>query len=489
MKQFAKVLLTLLACAAATALAQDDVLVKLYNEARAAESAGNYQIATQRYERIVALRPTMAEAYANLGNLYYVQELRDKAAAAFKKAIRLKPSLAAPHFFLGVLSFNARDFEHALSYLKEAEKLEPANTLAPLYIGYTFYVQKRYQEAAEVLDRVIGNDAKNLDAWYHLSKLHGQLSKSYFEKLQTGSPNSFFTALARSQFFESGANWEQASQELSKALEIDKSRPELKKRLEWLTRRAAGDTSIPVPEDTLSGSTRYLYTPPAGDKILEAYSAERTRAQEVLNRKPETDESLYELADAYQALSFLSSLWVLQTDADSYRAHELRGEALEAAGKTDEAIEEYRQALKLKPELQTVHFSIGNLYWRGGRMEEALVELQEELKVNPADPNSHYELGDILLSQNKLQDAEKHFLQALKFDPDLTEAHLAMERTASARGDSATAILHLKKAVELAPGSSAPHYRLWLLYRKTGKTAEAQKERELFEKLKAVERK
>ena len=156
---------------------------------------------------------------------------------AFKKAIRLKPSLAAPHFFLGVLSFNARDFEHALSYLKEAEKLEPANTLAPLYIGYTFYVQKRYQEAAEVLDRVIENDAKNLDAWYHLSKLHGQLSKSYFEKLQTGSPNSFFTALARSHFFESGANWEQASQELSKAVEIDKSRPELKKRLEWLTRR------------------------------------------------------------------------------------------------------------------------------------------------------------------------------------------------------------------------------------------------------------
>ena len=100
---------------------------------------------------------------------------------------------------------------------------------------------------------------------------------------------------------------------------------------------------------------------------------------------------------------------MLQTDADSYRAHELRGEALEAAGKTDEAIEEYRQALKIKPELQTVHFSIGNIYWRGGRMEEAFVELQEELKVNPADPNSHYELGDILLSQNKLQDAENIF--------------------------------------------------------------------------------
>ena len=61
-----------------------------------------------------------------------------------------------------------------------------------------------------------------------------------------------------------------------------------------------------------------------------------------------------------------------------------------------------------------------------------------------------------------------------------------MERIASAQRDSATAILHLKKAVALAPESSAPHYRLWLLYRKTGQTAEAQKERELFEKLKAA---
>jgi tetratricopeptide (TPR) repeat protein len=488
MKQVVRALLAWLAFSVTHASAQDDVLIKLYTEAREAETAGNYPVATQRYERIIALRPTMAEAYANLGNLYYIQGIRDKAVASFKKAIRLKPSLAAPNFFLGVLSFNSRDFDQAVSHLKEAERLEPANTLAPLYIGYTYYVQKRYQEAADVLGRVIETDVRNLDAWYHLSKLHGQLSKYYFDKLQTGSPNSFFTALARSHFFESGAGWEQAGQELTKALEIDQSRTELKKRLKWLNERVAGETTTGPPDDALSGSTRYLYAPPTGDKILEAYSAERARVH-VSPKPKETGESLYELADAHQALSFLSSLWVLHTDADSYRAHELRGEALEAAGKTDEAIEEYRRALAIKPELQTVHFSIGNIYWRGGRMDEALIELGEELKVNPSDPNSHYESGDILLSQNKLEDAEKHFLQALKFSPELTEAHLAMERIASARGDSATAILHLKKSVELAPESSAPHYRLWLLYRKLGRSAEAQKERELFEKLKALERK
>jgi tetratricopeptide (TPR) repeat protein len=489
MKRVTAGLVVLLALGVAPAQAQDDILVKLYTEARQAESAGNYPLATQRYERIVALRPGMAEAHANLGNLYYVQGMRDQAAACFRKAIRLKPSLAAPHLLLGVLCFRSRDLDQALVHLREAERLDSSNTLATLYIGYALYLQDRYPEAVVALEAVTAGDRDNADAWYHLSKLHGQLSQQYFDKLQVGYPDSFFTALARSHFFESGGNWEQAALELNKAIEIDKSRPGLRQRLEWLTQRVAGNTETAPEDETLAGSTRYLYSPPAEDKLLETYSAERMRASKLPDKTKSEPENLYELADVRQALSFLSSLRVLQMDPDSYRAHELRGEALEAGGKTDEAIAEYRKALALKPELETVHFTIGNIYWRAGRMEEALAELAEELKVNPSDPHAHYESGDILLSQNKLDEAKKHFLIALKFSPGMTEAHMALERIASAGNDTAAAILHLKKAAELAPANSAPHYRLWLLYRKLGRETEAKQERAIFEKLKALERK
>ena len=60
---------------------------------------------------------------------------------------------------------------------------------------------------------------------------------------------------------------------------------------------------------------------------------------------------------------------------------------------------------------------------------------------------------------------------------------------ANARGDLPTAILHLKRAAVLDPASSKPHYRLWLIYRKLGRSAEAQQERDKFETLKASERK
>ena len=48
--------------------AQEDSLRKLYDQARRAQAAGDLKCATQKYERMVALRPDLGEAYANLGN-------------------------------------------------------------------------------------------------------------------------------------------------------------------------------------------------------------------------------------------------------------------------------------------------------------------------------------------------------------------------------------------------------------------------------------
>ena len=54
-----------------TSIYSEDALVKLYSEARAAEKAGNYAVAVDKYERIVKLAPDMAEAHAKLGGMYY----------------------------------------------------------------------------------------------------------------------------------------------------------------------------------------------------------------------------------------------------------------------------------------------------------------------------------------------------------------------------------------------------------------------------------
>ena len=85
-------------------LAQAD-LQSVYAEAKQAQQAGDLATAAVKYQEIIKLQPQMAEAYANLGNIYYQQSKLDRATTAYEKAVKLKPELAGPNFFLGVIFF------------------------------------------------------------------------------------------------------------------------------------------------------------------------------------------------------------------------------------------------------------------------------------------------------------------------------------------------------------------------------------------------
>jgi tetratricopeptide (TPR) repeat protein len=464
-------------------------LAELYQQARQAQLAGDLKTATHKYQRILALRPDMAEAHANLGVLLYQQKQSEPALKAFKKAIQLKPELAGPYFFLGVLSFNARNYADASRYLEKAEAQDPSNFAIQLYSGFNYYARSNYLEAAQRFEKALAIDGSDLDAAYHLSKSYSHLSKKYFDDLHKSYRDSFQTDLARAHFYEAEQNWEAAKEEYRRALEKQPDGERLKQRLEWVTQKASGAAPAPLeasPESaSIDGSISYFYTPPTGAKVKEEIESHQKKVQ-ALGRpnKNASADHLYELAEGYQILSYLTSLWVFEADPNSYRAHQLKGQYFEAMNKDEQAIQEYRRALAIKPDLQNVHFSIGNLLWTRSRSEEALLELQEEVKLDPNHPQAHYEIGDIYYGQGKLAEAETHLLKAVQIDPSMIEAHLALERLYTNQQQVTKALHHLAKAVEIDPEDATPHYRLAGLYRKLGRIREAEKEMQLFEKTK-----
>ena len=467
-------------------------LADLYQGARQAQLAGDLKTATDKYKRIIALRPDMAEAHANLGVLLYQQKESESALKEFKKAIQLKPELAGPYFFLGVLSFNAHSYEEASRYLAKAEAQDPSNFAIQLYSGYNQYAISNYLEATRHFEKAVSIDGSDLDAGYHLSKSYSHLSKKFFEELHKSYRTSFQTDLARAHFYEAGQNWEAAKDEYRNALEKRPDNDRLKQRLDWVTQKASGAAVAPLetsPETAaIDGSIAFFYAPPVGAKIKEEVERQQRKIHDLGPPSNPSADHLYALAEGYQILSYLTSLWVFETDPNSYRSHQLKGQYFEALSKDEQAIQEYRRALAIKPDLQNVHFSIGNLLWTRSRSEEALPELQEEIRLDANHPQAHYEIGDILYGQGKLAEAETHLLEAVKLEPSMIEAHLALERLYANQDQPAKALQHLAKAVEIDPEDATPHYRLSVLYRKLGRTREAERELQIFEKAKAGEK-
>jgi tetratricopeptide (TPR) repeat protein len=421
--------------------------------------------------------------------LFYQQKQSELALKAFKRAIQLKPDLAGPYFFLGVLSFNARNYAEASQYLEKAEAQDPSNFAIQLYSGYNHYARANYLNATRHFEKAVLLDGSDLDAIYHLSKSFGHLSKKFFDDLHKTHRDSFQTNLARAHFYEAEQNWEAAREEYSHALGKRPDVGRLRQRLDWVTQKASGASVAPLEvgpgSAAIDGSIALFYVPPTGAKIREEIQRHQQQIQAAQNQNDSSPDRLFALAEGYQVLSYLTSLWVFETEPDSYRSHQLKGQYFEALNKDEQAIQEYRRALAIKPDLQNVHFSIGNLLWTRSRSEEAFVELQEEIKLDPNHPQAHYEIGDILYGQGKLAEAETHLLKAVKLEPSMIEAHVALERLYTNQQQLTKALYHLGKAVEIDPEDSTPHYRLSVLYRKLGRIREAEKEMELFEKTKA----
>ena len=393
------------------ALSQDDLL-KLYSEAQQAQAAGDLPTAAGKYEAIVRLRPQMAEAHANLGNLYYQQGQMDRAKAAYQKAIQIKPELAGPYFFLGVIAFGAHDYVTALRDLQRAESMQESNVLIHSYLGYTQYARSSFHEAAAELEKAIALDAADVDVLYHLSKSYGHLAKESFADLQKRFSNSAYNHLAHAHAYETKENWKAASEQYQLALEKLPDNPRLRKKSEWIAAKAAGGSPVDDnggSDELIDGSLIYkeavLTAPKIRDEMARWQSNIRTSRE-----SGQTDRNLYTIAEGYQVLSYLSSLAVLKADPDSYRSHELRAQLLEESNDDAGAIAEYRNVLKKKPELQNIHFAIGTLYWKDQHFDQARPELQQELQNNPNHPQALYELGDIFASGGNAQEAEKCFL-------------------------------------------------------------------------------
>ncbi len=466
------------------AIAQLDI-GKLYREAQQAEAAGDLASATRDYEAIVRVEPKMAEAYANLGNLYYQRGQAERAKTAYRKAVALKPELTGPNFFLGVIAFGEHDYPVALDHLAKAAATQPSNGLIYAYLGYTKFALSEFGEATIYLGKANSLSGTDIDVLYHLAKCYGHLADRAFAQLQTEFPDSVYLILARAHLAESEEDWAGAIKQYSLALEKLPGNARLRAKIESTTAMAAGQVRPPentTTDELIDGSLAYKDTPPAGVKLKEEIATWQSRLSGLVSGE-QKDRQQYMEGEGYQALAYLTSLAVFELDQDSYRAHQLRAQMFEESKNDDGAIREYREALKRKPDLQNIHFAIGTLYWKNHHEDDAWTELQSELKTNPHHPQALYELGDISLVRERSAEAERYFLEAVKVDPDMAEARYALEKIYTENGRYDKSLEQLHALLKMNSPEATLHYRLAVVYRKLGKPQEAERELTLFNKI------
>lgn len=97
-------------------------------------------------------------------------------------------------------------------------------------------------------------------------------------------------------------------------------------------------------------------------------------------------------------------------------------DAYDAAGRTDDAIAAYQQAIALKP-LAAYYNNLGGIYGRAGKIEEATAAYQKSAELDPANAAQAWRnFGITLYNVGRLKEAVEPLKKATELDPKSAQA-------------------------------------------------------------------
>ena len=246
-------------------------------------------------------------------------------------------------------------------------------------------------------------------------------------------------------------------------------------------------TSSVVPIATQTGAEHRMYLPLAGLiglGVVGGYTLWRRAWRELPGRL--RAGSVLVLAVGVTALGartvarneeYRSEVSIWQTVVDRWpinpRAHNYLGSALADAGRTSEAIAQYQEALRLKPDYAEAHNNLGSALADAGRAPEAIAQYEAALRLKPDLVEAHNNLGVALADAGRTSEAIAQFEEALRLKPDYAEAHNNLGLALANAGQAPEAIAQYEAAVGLKPDYAEAHNNLGVALADASRAPEA----------------
>lgn len=160
----------------------------------------------------------------------------------------------------------------------------------------------------------------------------------------------------------------------------------------------------------------------------------------------------YQNADYLRAEEFLSRALAEQPDKADW--HALLAEINRRLGVNDAAIDSYRRAVDLQNEPRH-RVGLAQVLAAAGRVEDAEQEFQQVLRLDPKNNAATYALGRQRYRQGQFEEAEKLLMLTLDSDAENAGAHRVLAQLYEARSDHARALSHHAAVARLLPENAS----------------------------------
>jgi tetratricopeptide (TPR) repeat protein len=375
-------------------------------------------------------------AHFTLGRAYFAKGDLENAFKQFQETLKLQPDYRAAKLAEAQVAMRAGATANALQILLDMLNLKPYDGPAILGASAAYQQLGRSDDAAGLLDRFLKNNPFDTDALIHSATV--SLLQKHYPEAETAYRRAYDLDPSDPRGLTGMAEVHFAKNEPDKALQTIASEAEKYPQRTDL-RRALGAIEIRVNEY---------------DKAIADFQSILDKYKDA----PLEQADLYDgIGRAYQgkgdfvrSLENLKKATLLSPDNATYQST-LAG-AYDSAGKPKEALECYRQAMKLDP--QNAYVMNNAAYFlakTGGDMDDALRLVQAARRQLPNSDEVQDTLGWVYLKMNLVDSSCQVFqdlIEKVGTNPTF-RYHYAL--ALSQKGDKAAALEQLDLALKNKP--------------------------------------
>jgi tetratricopeptide (TPR) repeat protein len=204
---------------------------------------------------------------------------------------------------------------------------------------------------------------------------------------------------------------------------------------------------------------------------------------------PKNVDILYHRGRAHLLISKESYSAMFKLSPDSWRVHEVLAQADAEAFREDDAIAEFKLAIRGAPHEPGLNEELGDVCWTAGKLQEADDAYAQEIKNDPANAIALYKLGSLRVTRDDAANGVPLLERAVALDPSISDANYYLGKGEAALGKDDPAIEHFRLATN-PQGTEELRimswYQLATLYRNLHRTQEAGEALASFRKMKAA---
>ena len=339
--------------------------------------------AAEALNAAIQLQPAFVEAHFALGVILARQGEASYAAAIdhFLEVVRLDPKHVDARINLSNLLEQDGEFEAAATAMKDAVALRDGQANLYVMLGRKQDQAEKYREAIESFQQALKLDPQVPGAHYGLALTQVALgdfsaAQSEFEVALKLNPDDALAHYQLGRFLIQQKRPAEAAHHLQEAIRLKPDLADAYAKLGVLYRSLNKNDEA---EKALRTAVRL------NPKLGKAQYA----LAQLLQAKGETEEAQKLFEQVREAKASSSALNQAST-------LNLRGVTLMKAGRLDEALGNFRNALKLDPSLASASYNQGLVLAQQGKTTEAIECFRAAIRLRPGFALAHYGLGLVL---------------------------------------------------------------------------------------------